>query len=390
MKQLILSILSVLCALPASAQFTLNGRIEGMPDSLQVAVVNVESREQLPLCQASPADGTFCLTCDSVIRPLLCELRILQRSPKNGRLYTRHAVRFMASPEAMQVADVTWDALQEASEDYRTEQVLHISGGQAQADWQEYLDAVYDLEREARLAGYKEAEVYFATNDNPDSVRKYRKLEQAAQRRLHEARVSFARRYPSSFAANYWMYQELRTDFVYTADELEEMASLVQTCPDTVRVNALNRNLEVALRYALGQHYPDFDLTRPDGTSARLSALIPAEAQFTLLDFWASWCGPCRAAIPRVKELAAQYGSRLGLVSVSVDEKETAWRKAMEEEQMTWAQAWLNKEQVPVAADSYMLTTIPRLVLMDGEGRIVCSTNLPDVIVEYLQNHMKP
>lgn len=246
MKQLILSFLAALCALPASAQFTLSGRIEGMPDSLQVAVVNVESR------------------------------------------------------------------------------------------------------------------------------------------------VSFARRHPSSFAANYWMYQELRTDFVYTADELEEMASLVQTCPDTVRVNALNRNLEVALRYALGQRYPDFDLIRTDGTSARLSALIPAEAQFTLLDFWASWCGPCRAAIPRVKELAVQYGSRLGLVSVSVDEKETAWRKAMEEEQMTWAQAWLNKVQVPAAADGYMLTTIPRLVLIDGEGRIVCSTNLPDVIVEYLQNHMKP
>lgn len=59
MKQLILSFLAALCALPASAQFTLSGRIEGMPDSLQVAVVNVESREQLPLCQASPADGTF-------------------------------------------------------------------------------------------------------------------------------------------------------------------------------------------------------------------------------------------------------------------------------------------------------------------------------------------
>lgn len=57
---------------------------------------------------------------------------------------------------------------------------------------------------------------------------------------------------------------------------------------------------------------------------------------------------------------------------------------------MTWAQAWLNKVQVPATADGYMLTTIPRLVLIDGEGRIVCSTNLPDVIVEYLQNHMKP
>ena len=61
MKQLILSILSVLCVVPASAQFTLSGRIGGMADSLQVAVVNAESREQSLLCQVSPSDGTFCL-----------------------------------------------------------------------------------------------------------------------------------------------------------------------------------------------------------------------------------------------------------------------------------------------------------------------------------------
>lgn len=388
MKQLILSFLAALCALPASAQFTLSGRIEGMPDSLQVAVVNVESREQLPLCQASPADGTFCLTCDSVIRPLLCELRILQRSPKNGRLYTRHAVRFMASPEAMQVADVTWSALQEASEDYRTEQLLRVSGGRAQADWQEYLDAVYDLEREARLAGYKEAEVYFATNDNPDSVRKYRTLVQVAQRKLHEARVSFARRHPSSFAANYWMYQELRTDFVYTADELEEMASLVQICPDTVRVNALNRNLEVALRYALGQHYPDFDLTRPDGTSARLSALIPAEAQFTLLDFWASWCGPCRREIPYIQAAHRKYGERLTILSVSLDDKKDAWLQAVQTLDMPWHHVCDLKAWGSDAAVKYDVNAIPKTFLIGPDGLLIATGLRGEALERTLAKHL--
>lgn len=388
MKQLILSFLAALCALPASAQFTLSGRIEGMPDSLQVAVVNAESREKSLLCQVSPSDGTFCLTCDSVIRPLLCELRILQRSPKNGRLYTQHAVRFMASPEAMQVADVTWSALQEASEDYRTEQLLRVSGGRAQADWQEYLDAVYDLEREARLAGYKEAEVYFATNDNPDSVRKYRTLVQVAQRKLHEARVSFARRHPSSFAANYWMYQELRTDFVYTADELEEMASLVQTCPDTVRVNALNRNLEVALRYALGQRYPDFDLIRTDGTSARLSALIPAEAQFTLLDFWASWCGPCRREIPYIQAAHRKYGERLTILSVSLDNKKDAWLQAVQTLDMPWHHVCDLKAWGSDAAVKYDVNAIPKTFLIGPDGLLIATGLRGEALERTLAKHL--
>lgn len=172
-----------------------------------------------------------------------------------------------------------------------------------------------------------------------------------------------------------------------TADELrQEVAAVTPHFTEHPYISELQA-MCAAKSVSIGTPAPDFESTDATGKSIRLSDF---KGQYVLLDFWASWCGPCRAAIPRVKELAAQYGSRLGLVSVSVDEKETAWRKAMEEEQMTWAQAWLNKVQVPAAADGYMLTTIPRLVLIDGEGRIVCSTNLPDVIVEYLQNHMKP
>lgn len=279
-------------------------------------------------------------------------------------------------------------ALEDASDDYRTEQAMRITGGEAQEGWNTYLNEVFETERAAKLAGYKQAQVYFDTNNNPDSVRKYRILEKEANARLLQARVDFARRHPASIPAAYWMDREICTLFIHSAEELESMAALVQACPDTARVNRVNRDLDIALRYALEQPYTDFDLTLADGRKSRLSALIPAEAQYTMIDFWASWCGPCRAAIPHVKELAAQYGARLGLLSVSVDQKEADWRKAMGEEKMTWTQGWLDKEQMDKPANAYALISIPRLILIDREGRIVCSTNLPDEITEYLQKHI--
>lgn len=390
MKKLLLLLLAALGgSMSASAQFSLSGRIDGMPDSLRVTVVNMENPDKQKLiCETFPKSGAFMLASDSLVRPTLCELRVMRKHPKSGRFLSLYSTRFLASATAMQVAPVSMDALEAASKEHRTEQAFKISGGQAQADWNEFQEATFELERAERLADYKEAEIYFATRDNKDSVRKYRDIQKEAERKLYRTRMDFTRRHPQSMAAAYWMNQYIRTYFVRAADELKEMAALVQACPDTARVNRVNRDLDIALRYALEQPYTDFDLTLADGRKSRLSALIPAEAQYTMIDFWASWCGPCRAAIPHVKELAAQYGARLGLLSVSVDQKEADWRKAMGEEKMTWTQGWLDKEQMDKPANAYALISIPRLILIDSEGRIVVSTYLPDEITEYIQKNI--
>lgn len=390
MKKLSLLLLAAAFgSMSASAQFSLSGRIDGMPDSLRVTVVNVENPDNTRLiCTTYPTDGAFTLMSDSLTQPTVCELRLQRYAPKMERFTTLCSARFVASAHPMQLEPTTMKALEDASDDYRTEQAMRITGGEAQEGWNTYLNEVFETERAAKLAGYKQAQVYFDTNNNPDSVRKYRILEKEANARLLQARVDFARRHPASIPAAYWMDREICTLFIHSAEELESMAALVQACPDTARVNRVNRDLDIALRYALEQPYTDFDLTLADGRKSRLSALIPAEAQYTMIDFWASWCGPCRAAIPHVKELAAQYGARLGLLSVSVDQKEADWRKAMGEEKMTWTQGWLDKEQMDKPANAYALISIPRLILIDREGRIVCSTNLPDEITEYLQKHI--
>lgn len=376
-------------SMSASAQFRLSGHIGGMPDSLRLAVVNVENPDNTRLiCTTYPTDGAFTLMSDSLTQPTVCELRLQRHAPKMERFTTLCSARFVASAHPMQLEPTTMKALEDASDDYRTEQAMRITGGEAQEGWNTYLAELFETERAAKLAGYKQAQVYFDTNNNPDSVRKYRILEKEANARLLQARVDFARRHPASIPAAYWMDREICTLFIHSAEELESMAALVQACPDTARVNAVNRHLQTALKYALHRPYVDFDLTLPDGQTARFSSLVPKEADYTLVDFWASWCSPCRAAIPHVKEMGAKYGRRLGILSISVDRKEADWRKAMGEEGMTWPQAWLKGSQMNTVADAYVIQSIPRLLLIDSEGRIVVSTYLPDEITEYIQKNI--
>ena len=66
----------------------------------------------------------------------------------------------------------------------------------------------------------------------------------------------------------------------------------------------------------------------PEGVEHRLSEFTVGD-KYVMVDFWASWCGPCRAAIPHVRELYNKYSDRVNFIAVSLDKEEDAWRKAM-------------------------------------------------------------
>jgi thiol-disulfide isomerase/thioredoxin len=96
------------------------------------------------------------------------------------------------------------------------------------------------------------------------------------------------------------------------------------------------------------------------------------KGKYLLIDFWASWCGPCRSAIPKVKDLYTKYKEKgFEVLSISIDKDEKAWRKAMVEEGMPWAQTLspdMNKTM-----DQFLFSGIPTLYLIDREGKIVKS-----------------
>jgi thiol-disulfide isomerase/thioredoxin len=106
--------------------------------------------------------------------------------------------------------------------------------------------------------------------------------------------------------------------------------------------------------------------------NGRLQGFEQYKGKYLLVDFWASWCGPCRAAVPKVKELYAKYKDKgFDVVSISIDDNKKAWQKAMEEEGMPWQQ-WLSPDKNKTM-QRFLFAGIPTLYIVDREGKIVGS-----------------
>ena len=126
----------------------------------------------------------------------------------------------------------------------------------------------------------------------------------------------------------------------------------------------------------VGQIAPDFTLLKPDSSKLTLSS---TRGKFLMIDFWASWCHPCRQAIPHWKSVYQKYHDKgFDIISVSDDDKWKNWKKAMDDEKMPWVQVCdeFPIKYMPARVGSlYMVQAIPHYVLLDKEGKILVYTS---------------
>lgn len=115
---------------------------------------------------------------------------------------------------------------------------------------------------------------------------------------------------------------------------------------------------------------PDIQLA---DTSGQTIALYSLRGNYVLLDFWASWCGPCRASFPHLRKMHEQYGKQVKFISISVDQKEAEWQQAMKEEQLPWGQYLSGKALSKAIGKLYDINSIPTFLLIDPQGKIVFS-----------------
>ena len=125
-------------------------------------------------------------------------------------------------------------------------------------------------------------------------------------------------------------------------------------------------------KYGQGDMAPDIVMNDPDGNERKLSDL---RGTVVLLDFWASWCGPCRRENPSVVRAYEKYKDQgFEVFSVSLDSDANRWRKAIEQDQLTWPnhvsdlQGWRNG-----AARAYGISSIPHTMLIDRDGAILAT-----------------
>ena len=121
----------------------------------------------------------------------------------------------------------------------------------------------------------------------------------------------------------------------------------------------------------IGQQFTDLEMADPDGKMHKISDFV-GEGKWVLVDFWASWCGPCRMEMPNVLEAYNKYHDKgFEVIGISFDQKKEAWLKAIEQINMPWLQLSDLQGWKCAAAPVYKIDAIPDNILIDPQGKIV-------------------
>ena len=128
----------------------------------------------------------------------------------------------------------------------------------------------------------------------------------------------------------------------------------------------------VELKTSAGNPYIDITSLKADGTALALSELV-GKTDYVLVDFWASWCGPCRRLMPVLKELYTSYhpSGKLEILGVSCDRDEAAWLQAIEEDELPWWHIRDQRTEEYNPCDKYGISAIPTTILINREGLII-------------------
>lgn len=180
--------------------------------------------------------------------------------------------------------------------------------------------------------------------------------------------TGFAKQYPSS-AVSAWA---ISVFFAYDP-KLNELEPAYNSLSKNIRQSLYGKQvseiIEVAKKTAIGRIAADFKINDVNGNPV---SLFSYKGKFVLVDFWASWCGPCRAENPNLLNVYQKYsGSGFDILSISLDADKAAWLNAISHDRLSWAQLSDLKGWDSKVVSEYGLKGIPFNMLLDKAGKII-------------------
>ena len=172
----------------------------------------------------------------------------------------------------------------------------------------------------------------------------------------------------NNFVAPYILYTNR---YNYELNELEDFVNNFNIKEESEYSKLLDEYIAILQRVDIGQPYVDFTQETPEGYMMSISELV-GKSKLLLIDFWASWCGPCRAENPNVVEVYKEYHEKgFDIIGVSLDMEKENWIKAIESDGLIWhnisdLKYWNNE-----GAKLYGISSIPSNVLLDQNGIII-------------------
>ena len=216
---------------------------------------------------------------------------------------------------------------------------------------EESMMVMFNESQEAYISGdtVKAADIFAQVNAAMDDYQNYR--------------FDYLKNHADSYLTHFLVLQGV-DEFGY--EKVKELAESFTT--ESVYSKRIKDYLDKYARLEVGAPFIDFTLKTAEGEEVNLETVINSN-RVVLVDFWASWCGPCRGENPFVKAAYEKYhADGFEIIGVSVDQDEEAWQKAVADDGMTWIQV---RDVDNAASKDYMIQYIPSNFLYDGNGVMI-------------------
>jgi peroxiredoxin len=326
---------------PADTFFILKGTISGIADGTEIKLVN--ANDQKELAKTKSEKGLFTLK-GSIAEPALCWLQVAGVQPVHIYMENK-AVSVSGTKAAMQK--------------------LTVSGSSSHADFTAFQQAFNPLVQQLNITSA--ALQPLPQGPGRDSLMNILNGNlQTIQSQIDQ----YIDQHPASFVSPFVLF--VTNDFI---DDPMMMEKRYNRLAPFIKTSVIGKNLEQFIAYnkvgAIGTKAIDF--SQPD-TTGTLVSLSSFKGKYVLVDFWASWCGPCRVENPNVVENFNKFKEKnFTVFGVSLDRpgQKEKWLDAIKKDQLTWThvsdlQFWNN-----AAAQLYHVSGIPFNFLVDPDGKII-------------------
>lgn len=261
-------------------------------------------------------------------------------------------------------------------------QQAKIIGGEAQADYNKLSAQLKPLEDQMKPLSQKMIQYGREKNENAREEL-YPKVRKIAQEKS-KVMEAFVINNPDSYVSLQILNEGGGTDDASLASQFDALSDKVKST-DLGRETAAR--LKATQTVEVGNPAVDFSMSDTEGNPVALSSL---RGKYVFLDFWASWCGPCRSENPNlIKAYDNLKGDNFEIIAVSLDNKKEHWLKAIKDDNLPWIHVSDLKGTKNEAALKYGVTGIPQNFLISPEGIILGIGFRGEDILEKLREHMK-
>lgn len=340
-----------------ATNLTINGTLKNIPDTINMVYASYMNNGTRVMDSAVVTENGKYQFNLSITEPIRVQLMGRNMANKKARLVPKNVAMVFVEPGKVTINNVDSFAN------------INVKGSKAHEEFTKLntLDKSFNTQMEVL---YKEYSNHMKAQDKEAAAKTEAAIDALEAQQKEEVYGTYLKANPNSPLAIYALSQY--AGYSIDGDKIEPIFNTLSTeNQNTFSGTELKRKIEIAKKTGIGKMAMDFTQNDTLGNPISLSSF---KGKYVLVDFWASWCGPCRRENPNVVKVFNQYKDKgFHIIGVSLDQPgaKDRWMKAIHDDKLTWThvsdlQFWNNE-----VAKQYGIQSIPQNLLLDPQGKIV-------------------